>query len=352
MAINLTNYGSWYIEILTKNEIRINSTMNDCGSLMGDQNGNIISNTQLGCGRKDIVEMISNTNGNIILYNEGGDYFNYIDSTFDEADDEYYYMLDMYGYNKYRLGADKVETVDVTGNTINIDLTNKDVFKVIMNDKDVKNYTKTSSSITLTDGDEDYIKSYNNRAIVYTYIGADQCSVSGESIFKYHSPVKFFSYKRDEYSNGSFFKDMIPFCEFNSFNLNTSNTLRDVKRAYKRNERQRQTDRSITLDISSREDLRNIVGDNYFRMIAWSEDNDRLTIINDCLLQEGATRSFTTSGANETSFNIGVGSYIELNYIYGRFLGYGLDPYGSSAYGSFKIDLNDYNNIKREEVNQ
>lgn len=217
---NLVDFETWNADILTKNEIRINSSVNDYGSILYDYNGNRISNTVVGCGRQDIIEMTSNTNGNIILYSDNADYFKYISvSSFDDSENDKYFLLDMQDVNRYKINAEKLISTSVANNKITVDLTGKGIFKVLLNGDKIENFTYDNSGITIGSEDVGYISEYNNKAIIYCY-DINQ-TVSGETIFKYYSSINFYNDSTGDYDNEAFFHNY----EINYENLSGSFTV-------------------------------------------------------------------------------------------------------------------------------
>lgn len=325
-VINNVDYDFFGLEILQPREIRINSTTNNVGILNYDENNNLISGNQVGIGRQDIISMTSNTNGNIILYNDESKYFQFLDLTFTEDENENYYVYNTRLTNKYKVRATRYESTTITSNKITVDLTGESVFKVIVNGYDIESYSYDATGVTITGDDVYYVGEFVNYAIVYHY-DSNQ-AISGETIFEYHAPEKFYTVDKTLFNDGSFFNkdDISEICLFENFNVNDERTLWQKNRAYKYNQKQRQIDRKISIAITNKEDIRDTVGDNYFRFFGWSKKYERFLCFNNCIIQGSANMQKTKLDPNTYSYDIMCEDYYVLDFLAGA-------PYGTSLYG-------------------
>ena len=330
-VINNVDYDFWGLEVLAKNDIIINSTTNDVGTLNYDENGNLITENQVGIGRQDLIQMDSNTNGNIILYTDESEYYQFIDATYTDSEIEKYFLYNTRLTNKYRVRSTRFESTSITSNKITVDLTGEAVFKVIVNGYDIESYSYDSTGVTITGDDVYNVNEFVNNAIVYHY-DANQ-AISGETVFKYYAPEQFYTVDKTKYDDGTFFnKDNITeICHFDDFNVNDERTLWQKDRAYKYNQKQRQVNRKVQINITNKEDIRDVVGTNFFRFLGWSKTYERLLVFNNCIIQGSAEMEKTKLNPNTYSYNIMCDDYYVLDFLAGA--PYGTSLYGLSSYG-------------------
>lgn len=140
----------FFIEDYSKIKIPISSTVNSSGIIQLDENNNsmystLISNSPV----TSIVGYSVNYGDYLLLYNDNkwGMFKDYLFTK-----DKELFSINSHQPTKYKIRARKHSVVNQTNNTnFSIDLTNRDIFKVFLNNKEIKSYTNNITYITITD---------------------------------------------------------------------------------------------------------------------------------------------------------------------------------------------------------
>jgi len=212
---NLVDY-NFYLDLYQENTLTISTSSNGVGQITKDDNGNYL-NTIITNGRRNIYECTS-LPSNLILYDDSN--FVYIDSTFDEDDIEYRFLLKQLNNARYYRNADREEPDSVSGYVLSLDMSGKEVFKIYANGNEIISYTKTDTDITITGNDTIHITGVEDFIRIYTY--TTNQVVSGTTTFKFKGANDIIPDEADLIDE-SFFSDKIDICDRFDDNFSISN---------------------------------------------------------------------------------------------------------------------------------
>lgn len=334
MAIyNIQDY-DYYIEIYDENTITLDNNI----SIYTDDNDNLLGSI-IHSGSNYIYEGTKTYTGNYILFDDVN--FVYIDSNF-TIDDEQYRFLIKPGHTLSRyIGAEKVIDPTVSGDKILTDLSSDTIFKVYINGQEmpVANYTTDGTGVTILSPYNNLITGIEDDIILYKYSNI-QSIPSGTIELKYKGVNKVAPPLAELRDESYFSTYCTQICEFDSFDINVDKSNNDVNNVYQYMNFNEEVNRSSSFNITMREDIRKTLRDERFRILAWDKVNEKLTLISNCIYQQGENKSYNRT-ANTIQYGINFEDEILLEYL-GSPIPYGSGIYGAGYYGGTNIEFTNF----------
>ena len=317
----------YYVELYRDLTITISNIKNNGGTILVDDNDNRFGKP-IHSGSNYIKSVDFNLDSPIILYDDRN--FVYIDDSY-EGD---VFLIKPMHYINYKVNAYRVTDLTLIGNKIMYDMSNKNVFKLFINGREVKNYIKEGDGIVILFPDYNYITEIMDDIILYIY--DDDQTIIGNLILTYESPTVLLPYLSD--LEGSYFDDFTRKIEkFTDFGVKVNKELQVINKPFEYNNLVEENSRTSKLDISMYEDLRHYLKDNKFRILAFDEVNSRLKIFSNCKWKEGENINFNLEKV-EYTYNIEFEDEIIVTYS-GNATAYGSGIYGEGSYGGITYNI-------------
>lgn len=331
---NIQDY-EYYLEFYNQLNITISTTVNQNGTIWADDEDNLIGSIAHS-GSNYITSITKTIAGNILLYDDYN--FLYIDGNSTEDS----FIIKPNTQLRYKIGADKVTNATVDGNKILTNLTNKTVFNLMVNGREINssNYSKDNAGITLSVPYNKYLTGINDDIVIYTYSNTQTIS-SGTLILTYQSPHNLVP--EPEYLDDKTYFDTYTteICKFESFNVSVSRNINYINNLYQYVNINfgEEANRQSKINITMYEDLRSELRGKRFRMLAYDKDDETLVMYSNCVYTEGETKNIDRS-KNVINYVIDFEDEISINY--SGALPYGEGTYGEGVYGSKTFTNNNY----------
>lgn len=311
MIDNLT-VSSIYAEKESEQVIKINSSTNNAGLLLVDENGNNL--TSFIQGRQNITNVVSSGLGNILLY-----------------DNTQHCILSKTSINnftlfkdnnlRYKINANETSyvlgfTEDTSYYYFQINLT-EDIFKVYINGKEIKTYTLNAGSLRMPKTEIQCLDYYDDNIINVIHYGSQV--ITGVAYIYYQGfnnndtesllnidMIKDISYGEGLYGEGLYGENSQGIFKIDNFEgdltLNVSETQVKYKDLLRLEPSVYATDRDSYIefnlyDIKSREDLIYWLNNSKFRIIISNPYNSILRVLTNCVINE---RVITTIASKNT----------------------------------------------------
>jgi len=327
----------FYIEKYKNIKINVTSSTNQSGILYVDEYGNSLYSV-LGIGISNVINLVgysSNYLNSLLLYtdNEYSLHKDYI------TKDKMNFILFPNKASKYKINAKS----DIVRNTTDsniflISLTGRTVFKVILNNQELKSNRYTASSTGVTVNVPSLLNPFENELQIIHY-STDQ-TITQPFYLSYKGVEKRYPIT-DGTCTTDFFANMVKFNTFSSLNDTISKTFTDTGDYNEINPSKSTTEITNNLNITMYDgsfDLVGEVGSEPFRVVAYDQMTDILFYWSKNMLTVGV--NFTLgSDTNTKSITLNFDDRIQ---VYGTqpIVAYGEGLYGEGVYSMRVISAN------------
>lgn len=321
---SLTSY-DYYIDEYEEVSITISSTSNPTGTINVDDNGNRFGKS-IHSGSNFLHRLDYNLSNPIIIYDDVN--YVYLDSSYTEQDVFKHYLIKPLRKIMYKPNASKIESPTVDGDKLLIDMTQKNVFKIMINGNTVENYTSVSDGINILAPDNYNITGINDDIIVYLY--DDSTEIVGDAVFYYTSPNTLIPTMDNvsTYLDNNGYK--LDYIETTNVNITKNNEV--INTPYKYPTIKDEASRDSILSLNMFEDIRDKINYNEFRIFAYDRLHNKVKIFSNCRWQEGESISIQKS-KNDYSYDVNFEDEIKVEYIVSENKIYGSGIYGNGYYG-------------------
>ncbi|MGL6167450.1 MAG: hypothetical protein ACRC0Y_04085 [Fusobacteriaceae bacterium] len=340
-----------YVERKTKAMIVGNSSVNSAGILEMDSFGNkLVSNIDSGDTELYRLSKYMGEEG-LMLYNVNTKYVQIA-----KEGDMLNIKLDFEKGTRYYIGAKLLKTSSKTGNSFDVALDGRKIFKVFLDGRELKSYSTSDNKITVLGADVGLLDIFSE-LVVYSYSSKDITAYGlvsqrneGETgtklIFERQEfnvfEIEYDQYdcvwKHEEFMDGSYFETMrgkeITCFESLSISQNVSKTVYRGGFSYSNKTRVNSVDNTMELEMFDSTELVDMVqwaDSGEFRVILANPLFGRCVLVNNCKIDNGVTMVYDKS-KNTKKFTISCGNYIDIKI--GKPSEYGKERYSRDSYSS------------------
>ena len=326
----------YYIEPYKNIKINITPSVNQNGILSVDEYSNeIYSLINVGTTKiKSIVGYTSHYADYLLIYNDN----NYCMFKDFIVNDKFGFVIHPNTPTKYKINT-KISYVENLDDSpiFSINLTNRTIFKLKLNNKEIKDFIYDSNGVTISD--TSVLDPFENEIEIIHYSTTQNIT---NSFYIIYQEIKK-RYDLDVQScEPTFFDNMVKLETSESFSDSISRTLLDIGNYHENSENKIVSDTENVISMTTFDgtfDLVSIVGNNPFRIVMYDMMADILTYWAGCRIFNGIGYSVATNG-NIKNYSISFEDRIQI---------FGVNPvvaYGENVYGygyySMKVVSSNY----------
>ncbi|MGL5098744.1 MAG: hypothetical protein ACRC6B_01705, partial [Fusobacteriaceae bacterium] len=265
---------------------------------------------------------------------------------------------------RYYIGAKLLKTSSKTGNSFDVALDGRKIFKVFLDGRELKSYSTSDNKITVLGADVGLLDIFSE-LVVYSYSSKDITAYGlvsqrneGETgtklIFERQEfnvfEIEYDQYdcvwKREEFMGGSYFETMegkeITCFESLSISQNVSKTVYRGGFNFANKTRLNSIDNTLELEMFDAKETLDVLqwaDTGEFRFILLNPNFGRCVIVNNCKIDNGINIVYDKS-KNTKKVTISCGNYIDIKI--GGQVRYGVDKYGKGMFGSHTYVVNSH----------